>query len=264
MQAPCGTRPAGRWNRNGLVVGTFFTKAIGTAEREAAIAMIEGLPDDGRITLSSDKGYDTQDFVAEMHRLGVIPHVTPSNKKRRSAIDGRTTRHAGYAVSLYVRVMRTYDFTPLFRSAVGFDRLFDMIESSVRPDWPPYNIEKNGENQYRISMAIAGSAPNEIELIQQGNTLLVTGQKKTEPKHQEMLHQGLASRSFKQTFNLADHVKVASADLENGLLVVELVREVPEQLKPRRIELGSHAAALTAQDNQQRLTQGSVAERQAA
>ena len=160
--------------------------------------------------------------------------------------------------------MRTYDFTPLFRSTVGFDRLFDMIESSVRPDWPPYNIEKSGENQYRISMAIAGFAPDEIELVQQSNTLLIAGQKKTEAKHQEMLHQGLASRSFKQTFNLADHVKVASADLENGLLVVELVREIPEQLKPRRIELGSRAAALAGQDNRQKLVQEDVAERQAA
>ena len=151
--------------------------------------------------------------------------------------------------------MKTYDFTPLFRSTVGFDRLFDMIESSVRPDWPPYNIEKSGENQYRISMAIAGFAPDEIELVQQGNTLLITGQKKTGPKQQEMLHQGLASRSFKQTFNLADHVKVASANLENGLLVVELIREVPEQLKPRRIELGSRTATLTNQNNQPRLAQ---------
>src|ERR1700684_1952407 len=102
--------------------------------------------------------------------------------------------------------MRTYDFTPLFRSTVGFDRLFDMIDSGGRSDWPPYNIEKKGENQYRISMAIAGFAPEEIELIQQGNVLNITGQKKTEPKHLEMLHQGLAFRNFKHTFNLADHV----------------------------------------------------------
>ncbi len=90
-------------NRNGLVVDTSLTKATGTAEREAAIAMVEALPDDGRITLGTDKSYDTQDFVAEMRRLGVTPHVTQNNKKRRSAIDGRTTRHAGYAVSLRIR-----------------------------------------------------------------------------------------------------------------------------------------------------------------
>ena len=159
--------------------------------------------------------------------------------------------------------MRTYDFTPLFRSTVGFDRLFDMIESSVRPDWPPYNIEKTGDNQYRISMAIAGFASDEIEMVQQGNILLISGQKKTESKQQEMLHQGLASRSFKQTFNLADHVKVTSADLENGLLLVELAREIPEQLKPRRIELGSRAA-LAGQDNRQKLVQENAAGSQAA
>ena len=158
--------------------------------------------------------------------------------------------------------MRTYDFTPLFRSTVGFDRLFDMIDSTVRPDWPPYNIEKKGENQYRISMAIAGFAPEEIELIQQGNVLQITGQKKAEPKPQEILHQGLATRNFKQTFNLADHVKVASADLENGLLVVVLQREIPEQLKPRRIELGSRVATIAQQD-QPRVGQEN-AERRAA
>src|ERR1700712_2308640 len=156
--------------------------------------------------------------------------------------------------------MKAYDFSPLFRSTVGFDRLFDLVDSSIRPDWPPYNIEKKGENQYRISMAIAGFAPDEIELIQQGNVLLITGQKKTEPQQQEMLHQGLASRNFKQTFNLADHVKVASADLENGLLLVNLYREIPEQLKPRRIELGSHTAVLNGQDNQQRLPRESEGE----
>ena len=160
--------------------------------------------------------------------------------------------------------MRTYDFAPLFRSTVGFDRLFDLMDSGVRPEWPPYNIEKNGENQYRIRMALAGFAPNEIELIQQGNTLIITGQQKTETRQQEMLHQGLVSQSFKQTFNLADHVKVASADLENGLLLVELVREIPEQLKSRRIELGSHAAKPSGRDNQQRLIQENAAERQAA
>jgi molecular chaperone IbpA len=160
--------------------------------------------------------------------------------------------------------MRTYDFSPLFRSTVGFDRLFDLVDSGVRPDWPPYNIEKKGESQYRISMAIAGFAPEEIDLIQQGNTLHITGQKKTESNHQQMLHQGLASRNFKQTFSLADHVKVVSASLENGLLLVELVREIPEQMKPRRIELGSRAATLAGQDDQQRLAQDNAGGRQAA
>jgi molecular chaperone IbpA len=146
--------------------------------------------------------------------------------------------------------MRSYDFSPLFRSTVGFDRLFDMLDNGSRPDWPPYNIEKVEEDQYRISMALAGFGPNEIELIQQGNILTVTGQKNAGAKNEGMLHQGLAFRNFKHSFNLADHVKVASAKLENGLLSVELVREVPEQLKPRRIELASTVAP---QDNQPRL-----------
>jgi len=146
--------------------------------------------------------------------------------------------------------MQTYDFSPFFRSTVGFDRLFDMLNNSARPDWPPYNIERKGDDHYRISMAIAGFGPEEIELTQQGNTLFVSGQKKAEQDHREMLHQGLAYRSFKQTFSLADHVKVTAATLEHGLLSVELRREVPEQLKPRRIDISSPAAAISAQDNQ--------------
>jgi molecular chaperone IbpA len=136
--------------------------------------------------------------------------------------------------------MRTYDFSPLFRSTVGFDRLFDMLDHA-RPDWPPYNIERKGDNQYLISMAIAGFGPSEIELVQEGNVLSVTGQKNTSQENRELLHQGLAYRNFKQTFNLADHVRVSAANLENGLLAIELTREIPEQLKPRRIDVQSVA-----------------------
>jgi molecular chaperone IbpA len=139
--------------------------------------------------------------------------------------------------------MRTFDFTPLYRSTVGFDRLFDMLDTGIRSDWPPYDIEKVGENQYRISMAVAGFAADEIELTQEGNTLLVSGAKQqAETGQQEYLHRGIANRSFKQTFSLADHVKVAGASLENGLLAIDLVREVPEQLKPRRIAIGATPA----------------------
>lgn len=142
--------------------------------------------------------------------------------------------------------MRSFDFTPLFRSTVGFDRLFDMIDTTSRPDWPPYNIEKQGDDQYRISMAIAGFAQHEIELTQHGNTLLVAGRKQPEEGRRELLHQGLALRNFKQTFNLADHVKVVAATLENGLLAIDLVREVPEALKPRRIAVGPGNGTPTA------------------
>ena len=151
--------------------------------------------------------------------------------------------------------MRTYDFSPLFRSTVGFDRLFDAIDSNnARPEWPPYNIERSGEHQYRISMAIAGFGPNEIELTQQGNTLMVAGRKEREEHQQEMLHQGLAFRNFAQTFSLAAHVKVTKATLENGLLSVELTREVPEELKPRRIEVGSQSQIAGGQDNPSKLS----------
>src|ERR1700712_2180562 len=128
--------------------------------------------------------------------------------------------------------MRTFDVAPLFRSTVGFDRLFDMLDNNSRPDWPPYNIERVGENDYRISMAIAGFAPDEIELIQQGNTLVVSGQRKAEQDRREMLHQGLAYRSFKQTFNLADHVRVTKANLEHGLLSVELAPRTTQPVQP--------------------------------
>ena len=135
--------------------------------------------------------------------------------------------------------MSTFNFAPLYRSTIGFDRLFDLLDNSTRPDWPPYNIEKKGENEYRISMALAGFRPDEIELTQHGGNLIVAGQRKVEENGPNILHQGIASRSFKQTFNIADHVKVAGASLENGLLAIDLVREVPEEMKPRRIEIST-------------------------
>ncbi|QFU15040.1 Hsp20 family protein [Microvirga thermotolerans] len=149
----------------------------------------------------------------------------------------------------------TFDLSPLYRSTIGFDRLFDMLDqvSRVEPmtNWPPYNIEKTGEDEYRISMAVAGFTRDEIELVQQESTLTVTGQKRAEPEGVQVLHRGIATRAFKQSFSLADHVKVTGADLDNGLLTIALKREVPEELKPRRIEIatGSAAKAL-AQDNQ--------------
>jgi molecular chaperone IbpA len=136
-----------------------------------------------------------------------------------------------------------FDFSPLYRSTVGFDRLFDMLDQSTQVEsmanWPPYNIEKTGEDQYLITMAIAGFSPDEIELTQKESQLLVVGQKKGSDDGKQYLHRGIATRAFKQVFNLADHVKVTGASLENGLLTVELKREVPEALKPRRIEITS-------------------------
>lgn len=135
--------------------------------------------------------------------------------------------------------MRTFDFAPLYRSTVGFDRLFsglDQAETSAA--WPPYDIEKLSEDAYRITMAVAGFAQDEIDLTQHDTTLLVVGQKKGQEREREYLHRGIAGRTFRQSFNLAQHVSVTGASLENGLLTVELKREVPEALKPRRIAIG--------------------------
>ena len=153
--------------------------------------------------------------------------------------------------------MRTYDFAPLFRSTIGFDRILEMLDdSTTRPGWPPYNIEKTDGDRYHITMAIAGFSPQEVDVTQQGNTLTVIGQKTDNQNHAEMLHQGIAFRNFRQTFNLADHVKVVAADLENGLLSIDLVREVPEELRPRRIHIGARTnAALSAQDNRPKLAE---------
>ena len=157
--------------------------------------------------------------------------------------------------------MRTFDFAPLYRSTVGFDRLFEMLDNGARSEYPPYNIEKGSENDYRISMAVAGFAPDEIDLTQHGANLLVIGQKKKAGQDQrQMLHQGIAFRSFKQTFSLADHVKVAGASLENGLLSIDLVREIPEELKPRRIDIVSPGEKLPIESNRP-TEEGQVAER---
>ena len=135
------------------------------------------------------------------------------------------------------------DFSPLYRSTVGFDRLFNLLDSTMgaaeagHVNWPPYNIERLGEDQYRITMAVAGFAPDEINLVQQENVLLVEARKHPEPEGVQVLYRGIATRSFRQTFNLADYVKVSGANLENGLLVIDLVREVPEAMRPRRIEI---------------------------
>jgi molecular chaperone IbpA len=157
-----------------------------------------------------------------------------------------------------------YDFSPLYRSTVGFDRVLDLLDEASRgqsmTNWPPYNIEKTGEDQYRITMAVAGFSPEEIELVQQENVLLVAGHKHPDPDGVQVLHRGIATRAFKQTFNLADHVKVTGANLENGLLVIELKREVPEALKPRRIEIASgRETKAIPQDNKPQIKEAKAA-----
>jgi molecular chaperone IbpA len=145
--------------------------------------------------------------------------------------------------------MRTFDLTPLYRSAVGFDRLATLLESAARTGeqgWPPYNIQSTGENQYRIEVAVAGFGPDELTLEVRENLLTVTGRKTAndDDAGRTYLHRGLAERDFERRFQLADYVVVRSADLANGLLTVDLARELPEALKPRRIEIGTAKTTL--------------------
>lgn len=136
----------------------------------------------------------------------------------------------------------TLDFAPLYRSSIGFDRMFNLLENASRlqsiDSWPPYDITKTGEDDYQITMAVAGFSQDELVLTQEPNLLVVTGQKSGEDKG-EYLHRGIAGRSFQRRFELADHVRVVGASLVNGLLAVELKREIPEAMKPRRIEIGT-------------------------
>src|SRR5499427_6740108 len=146
--------------------------------------------------------------------------------------------------------MRTFDLAPLYRSTVGFDRLFSMLDGfESAPGYPPYNIERTGENEYRVTVAVAGFGENELLIEAKENTLTIKGSKQTkEEQNGEVLHQGIAARAFERVFQLADHVQVKNASLENGLLHVDLVREIPEAKKPRQIPIGNsgHAKVVEA------------------
>jgi len=148
--------------------------------------------------------------------------------------------------------MTTYDFSPLFRTAIGFDRLARLATSAQAnaeaSAYPPYNIEKTGEDTYQLTMAVAGFGPEDIELTVKDNTLFVTGKLSSEAQKGEVLFRGIAGRAFERRFVLADHIVVEDADLRNGLLNVGLRRVVPESLKPRRIAIGSRAAESIAND----------------
>src|SRR5213595_3319484 len=141
--------------------------------------------------------------------------------------------------------MRTYDFSPLWRSTIGFDRLFDLVETAQRAgedNYPPYNIERLGEDRYQISLAVAGFAVDEISVTAEQNTVTIEGCK-AEKAQREYLYQGISSRPFKRQFNLADYVQVKGAAFDNGLLQIELVREIPEAMKPRRIAINGSPAS---------------------
>jgi len=138
--------------------------------------------------------------------------------------------------------MNRFDFTPYRRSTVGFDRLFDLLENNARPqqseNYPPFNIERSGEDDYRITLAVAGFKENEIEITAQQNLLLVAGNKETQnPDGTEFLHMGIANRNFERRFELADFVRVDNAALADGLLIIDLVREIPDAMKPQSIAI---------------------------
>ncbi len=159
--------------------------------------------------------------------------------------------------------MRTaYDFSPLYRSVIGADRMANLIETAMSAgadsNYPPYDIEKTGEDAYRVTLAVAGFAPQELELTAQPNLLIVAGRKAKADEGRNYLHRGIAGRNFERRFELADYVVVKAADYAHGVLSIDLAREVPEALKPRRIEISqAHGATI------QQLRQDS-AERKAA
>ena len=147
--------------------------------------------------------------------------------------------------------MRTsFDFSPFYRSSIGFDRVFDMLENATRvqaiDNWPPYDIAKIGDDTYRISMAVAGFTQEELDISAQPNLLVVTGEKRTDASD-EFLHRGIANRAFTRRFEIADHMKVKGASLANGLLDIELECEIPEAMKPRRIAITASSGAETRQ-----------------
>jgi len=140
--------------------------------------------------------------------------------------------------------MRTFDLAPLYRSTVGFDRLFSLLDQGIEggaPGYPPYNIERTGDNDYRVTVAAAGFGEDELSVVAKENTLTIRGEKraKEQEKRGEVLYQGIAARAFERVFQLADFVQVKGAKLENGLLHVDLVREIPEAKKPRAIPIGN-------------------------
>lgn len=145
--------------------------------------------------------------------------------------------------------MRTFDFSPLYRTSIGFDRVAGLLDSLVnteqaQPAYPPYNIELTGEDKYRITMAVAGFDQKDLAIEVEQNKLTVSGKKNGGAEQKQFLHQGIAERNFERRFQLADHVKVVSANHENGLLHIDLVRELPEVMKPRSIEINTGEARL--------------------
>ncbi len=154
-----------------------------------------------------------------------------------------------YNLALYKGeyIMRNYDFAPLYRSMIGFDHMASLLDSATRSSqkqasYPPYNIEQFDDDNYQITMAVAGFEESELIITTENNALTVEGKKADDGTEHNFLHQGIAARNFKHSFQLAEHVKVSGADLRNGLLFLKLVREIPEAMKPREIKIGLNQA----------------------
>ena len=150
--------------------------------------------------------------------------------------------------------MNRFDFTPYRRSTVGFDRLFDLLENQARAsgggeNYPPFNIERRGDDAYRITLAVAGFKSDDLDITAQQNLLTIVGKKRDDAAEGEMLHVGIANRGFERRFELADYVRVANADLADGLLVIDLVREVPEAMKPKKIAVGKKGLEIVQSDD---------------
>ena len=158
--------------------------------------------------------------------------------------------------------MTRIDLSPLYRSTIGFDRFASLLDSALNIEqqpngFPPYNIEVTGENRYAITLAVAGFEENELDIQVVRGVLAIRGRKANTETNREYLHQGIAFRSFERKFNLADHVEVVSAELKHGLLVLSLVREIPESAKPRRIEIGTGRGSTLEQTTDKRIEKGS-------
>ena len=164
--------------------------------------------------------------------------------------------------------MRTaFDFSPLYRSSIGFDRVFDLLENASRTpsvdNWPPYDIARTGEDAYRITMAVAGFGQDELSIVHELNMLVVSGERIAEDNG-DYLHRGIAGRPFERRFELADHVKVTGAGLVNGLLTIDLQREIPEEMKPRKIEIGGGKAGSRIETKTAKAADKQIGDKQAA
>jgi len=194
-------------------------------------------------------------------------HATPLTADRQPVAGAAGPLAGGFPFHVALEedmVMRTmFDLAPLHRSSIGFDRIFDMLENATRvqaaDNWPPYDTVKLSEDRYRITMAVAGFRRDELDISVQPNLLVVTGERRNGEQEGDYLYRGIASRAFSRRFELADHVKVTGANLADGLLTIELEREIPEAMRPRRIAIGATGADAALESTGQRQIEAQAA-----